>query len=72
MCLKVRCGGVGGGWWVVLKGTLVFYFGPRLGLKTGVSAKAEIQYLYTIFRGVFGTVFYAVSHIHFSQILGRA
>ena len=27
-------GGGGGGWWWVLKGTLVFRFGPRLGLKT--------------------------------------
>ena len=36
-------GGGGGdcGWWVELKGTLVFRFGPRLRLKTGALAQAE-------------------------------
>ena len=49
--LKVRCGGGGGGgggwwWWVVvLKGTLVFCFGPKYWFKTEDLAQAE-QYLF--------------------------
>ena len=42
--LSLSLGAVGG-WWVGdVKGTLVFRFGPRLGLKTGVSAQAEQKF----------------------------